>query len=90
MVPAARIYHKVGRSFAGATRSATYYYARNRLLLLRLHAGKHYLRGYVNAAMANLRGTARPLRRFEPADLCLVLRAMRDDVLGQFGSATDL
>lgn len=42
LVPTARIYHKVGRSFASASSSGGhYYYVRNNLLLISIHSGSH-------------------------------------------------
>ena len=44
LVPKSRIYHKVGRTFAGASGVGHYYYVRNNLLLALLHSGADYRR----------------------------------------------
>lgn len=93
LVPAARIYHKVGRSFATARGAGTYYYARNRLLLLRLHAGAAYISGYRHAVVDSLRLAVRGMLRQESGSLrglVLLLRAILDDLLGRFGSIRNL
>src|SRR5258708_15722716 len=42
LVPRARLFHKVGRSFAGRSAMSCYYYVRNNLLLVRTHSGRAY------------------------------------------------
>ena len=93
LVPAALIYHKVGRSLANASGAGLYYYVRNRLLLLRIHADRQYAQAYVTVILNSLRLSLRVLRRRESngwKSLRLVLRAILDDSLGRFGAARHL
>jgi hypothetical protein len=66
LVPGARVYHKVSRSFRGLSHRSAYYYLRNNLLLLREHAAEHYRAAAVRVLAARLREVAREFRNLRP------------------------
>jgi GT2 family glycosyltransferase len=89
LLPAARVYHKVGRSFERASTDGLYYSVRNNLLLLRKH-----LPGRWNRIIAGCRVTGRALRqvvgdarRGRPwtAPLRAVCAAVSDHLFGRYG-----
>jgi len=89
VIPAARIYHKGGQTsgrLLGDTRD--YYDVRNRLLLIRTHAGWRYYAAaayvVVKCLVAPLRGSSRRLSQ-RLAELSQVVAAVRDHLLGRYG-----
>jgi GT2 family glycosyltransferase len=62
LVPAARIYHKVSRSFAGLSWMGRYYHTRNRLLLVRSHASTRHVAVAVGVLVDAAREAVRLLR----------------------------
>jgi len=88
LVPAARIYHKVGRSFAAAKGAGRYYHVRNNLLLLSLHGGstvRHAMRSVVTQRLReNLRAVKnRQMTLIEAVSV--ILRAVRDHSQRRYG-----
>lgn len=86
IVPQARIYHKVGRSFQ---RSGTgqYYYVRNNLLLVSLHSRK-VLHASLYIIIERLRESLRAIKNRQPASarmLFYTLRAIQDHFLHRYG-----
>ena len=88
LVPSASIRHKVGRSFRGIQPVGRYYYVRNWLLLLRLHAGAAWLPATARVLAGEARDLLRVIVRREPAAwtrFVMTLRALWDRVRGRYG-----
>lgn len=88
LVPEARIYHKVSRSFRGIGPIGFYYHVRNNLLLLRLHGGKSRYVGSCRVLSLRMRETLRAIRSGQPngwLQLCMLFRAVWDDLTGRYG-----
>ena len=87
LVPGAHVYHKVGRSFASTRGTGIYYYVRNQLLLVSLHAEHHRV---VNTGIIvfHLGGALSRILRREPKSVrsaLLVARAITDFIRNKFG-----
>ena len=88
IVPAAKIYHKVSRSFEGLKGVGQYYYVRNNLLLLRIHCGAIYYKATARVIMRHLRKSLSTMRRHEEGSkesLCITVRAIQDHFLCHYG-----
>jgi GT2 family glycosyltransferase len=89
LVPAARIYHKVGKTFATLSNVGLYYHVRNNLLLIRTHRG-----GWLAATRVILEGLGNPGRNWRlglfgsARALRVTIRAICDHMLKRYGHAT--
>ena len=93
LVPAAVIYHKVGRAISTAGGAGLYYHVRNRLLLLRIYSKQRYSLNYGRVLLSVSRTALRAFIHHENnglSGLRLVWRAICDDLLGRFGKASNL
>ena len=87
LVPAARIYHKVGRAFASTRGQGTYYHVRNNLLLTSIHARDHKL-APLRVVASQVRRAARGVVRRHPGSVrsaTMTARGIADFVLRRFG-----
>lgn len=96
LVPAARIYHKVGRSFAAAkgagysaAKGAGYYYQiRNNLLLISLHGGSTMRQAMRSVVFQRLRENLRAVKNRQMTlreAVSVIFRAVRDHALRRYG-----
>ena len=87
LVPAARVWHKVSRSLAKPSTNAWYYYIRNNLLMLRLHAAGDYPTASVLIVARRLREALREIRSGWSGvqRLAATARAVRDHLIGRYG-----
>ena len=88
LVPAARIYHKVGRSFGASSGVGHYYYVRNNLLLVLLHGGSLYHRAALSIVLNRLRENLRAIknRRVNASNsIGITCRAIYDHSLRRYG-----
>jgi GT2 family glycosyltransferase len=88
LVPAARIYHKVGRSFATAAGVSCYYYVRNNLLLASHHSGAAYPAAMRYIIAERLRDALRNVKKRKTlanTGLGFTLRAIRDHFTHRYG-----
>ncbi len=91
LVPAAKIYHKVGRSFATAKGTGYYYYVRNNLLLLSIHGGRKPGRAILRVLGMRLRESAREIKNHKVASvkaLPTTLTAVYDFLCRRYGPLT--
>ena len=89
LVPSARIYHKVGRSFAIAKGTGCYYHLRNNLLLLALHGGCLARRAMFFVVASRLRETLGAIVNCQatPGEtLPITIRAIRDHSRHRYGA----
>ena len=86
-VPAARIYHKGGRSGERMTGIRNYYAVRNTLLLMRKHTGRTYLRHAPGLVWWHVRQTLRSREAWSVRRECLrsIFDAVRDHLTGRYG-----
>lgn len=88
LVPAARIYHKVSRSFGASSGVGHYYYVRNNLLLVLLHSGSSYRKAALSIVLNCLRENLRAIknRRVNASNsMPITCRAIRDHSLRRYG-----
>jgi GT2 family glycosyltransferase len=88
IVPSARIYHKVGRTFSTVSHVGHYYYVRNNLLLLRLHAGADFHRAARRIILRRFRDSLRALYRGQSKPgtaLSITMRAIWDHLARRYG-----
>ena len=88
LVPAARIYHKVSRSFGDASGVGHYYYVRNNLLLVFLHSGSSYRRAACMIILKRLRENARAIKNRKvnaSNSMTTTWYAIRDHSLRRYG-----
>lgn len=93
LVPAARIFHKVSRSFTGHSSWARYYYTRNQLLFARTHSGTHYPRlarlwarnFWRDAVRSQLKIWLRRSPRETRHPLLVTFHALADHFAGRYG-----
>ncbi|MBW3637974.1 MAG: glycosyltransferase family 2 protein [Armatimonadetes bacterium] len=93
LVPAARILHKVSRSFGGRSSWGRYYHVRNNLLLARTHCGRDYPRAARRVLMSSLRDALSTLknRHREPRNPLLVTyHAWKDHFTARYGRCSSL
>ena len=89
LVPSARIYHKVGRSFATAKGTGCYYHIRNNLLLLSTHGGPSAPQAMLRVVASRLRESARAIRKREVTAteaLPMMLSAVQDHLCHRYGA----
>lgn len=88
MAPGAKIYHKVSRSLSKHSRVPHYYYARNNLLLLKMHAGRYKARATLHVIASLLRNDLRAIKNRMPGAnslLRITLTAFRHHFSGRYG-----
>jgi GT2 family glycosyltransferase len=88
LVPSARIYHKVSRSFAATFGMGNYYHVRNNLLLVSLYSGNNYHRAALAIVAMRLREILRAIKNRSSTSvtpLRMFLRAIRDHALQRYG-----
>lgn len=88
LVPASRIYHKVGRTIVSASGAGTYYYVRNHLLLARLHFGAS-VGEQLRLAVAHLAGSLRNLGRGDAnagRNLVVTVRGLFHHLIRRYGA----
>lgn len=76
VVPAARIYHKVGRSLDRAG-SGLYYHVRNNLLLVTLHAGPDAHRATLRVLKGHIRAALRDIKHKRSAGIVTLITTLR-------------
>ena len=91
LVPSARVWHKVGRSFEQTSHSASglYYGFRNNLLLARLHGGRFALRATLCIVGRQARERLRMIRRRNPQgwpNMKVAWRAGTDHLWRRYGA----
>lgn len=85
VVPAARIYHKCGRSGARLTGVHRYYAVRNSLLLAAKHAGLGYLSALLCVLGRHLRSALRSGQRERLQNFATTFEGLKDHLLGRYG-----
>lgn len=93
LVPAAKIYHKVGRSFVSTWGVGTYYSVRNQLLLMSIHGKQSTFLPYLKVYSLHIRRAAWAIFHREPHCLrgfVFVLRAAIDHLCGKYGAYTGI
>lgn len=88
LVPEARLYHKISRSFVNVSLTRRYYHVRNNLLLLRLHAGSHYQEAARSVIRLRLRESLRDIKSGTTdawAAFRITLRALADHRRARYG-----
>lgn len=91
MLPSARIYHKVGKTFATLSNVGLYYHVRNNLLLVKLHRSEGRRLAVARVMFGRLREGFRAWRRGaskSTAALKITIRAIRDFSCGRYGHVT--
>jgi len=87
LVPSARIYHRVGKSFAAATGPGEYYRVRNNLLFVRLHCGSSYWLSWLRIISRNIRTVTGRVVRGEPSSAYFICLAVLHALAGRYGRA---
>lgn len=90
VVPAARIYHKCGRSGARLTGIHRYYAVRNSLLLAAKHAGSYYGSAIFYVLGRHLRSALRSDRAGRWQSLATIFEGLKDHLLGRYGRRPSL
>ena len=85
VVPAARIYHKCGRSGARLTGIYRYYAVRNSLLLAAKHAGHFYLTALICVLSRHLRSALRSGQADKWQSFGTIFEGLKDHWLGRYG-----
>lgn len=85
IVPSARVYHKVSRSFDKQPSIGGYYHVRNSLLLVRLHVMRCRARVNARIIMAYLRNELRLRREGQPGNLHAIIGGVYDHVMRRYG-----
>ena len=85
VVPAARIYHKCGRSGARLTGIHRYYAVRNSLLLAAKHAGPFYLSALAYILTRHLRSALRSAQTDKWQSFATIFEGLKDHWLGRYG-----
>lgn len=85
VVPAARIYHKCGRSGARLTGVHRYYAVRNSLLLAATHAGHFYVTALLCILGRHLRSALRSGGAERRQNLETIFEGLKDHLLGRYG-----
>jgi GT2 family glycosyltransferase len=85
VVPAARIYHKCGRSGARLNGIHRYYAVRNSLLLAAKHAGFSYGSALLHVLGGHLRSALRSERSGRWQNLATIFEGLKDHLLGRYG-----
>lgn len=86
IVPAARVYHKVGRSFSNAGFAGWYYHVRNNLLLLHKHGSANHRMAQIGVGARHLREAAACLLRGGGVSrFAVACQAIADHLVGRYG-----
>jgi GT2 family glycosyltransferase len=88
LVPAARIYHKVSRSFARASGISCYYHVRNNLLLVSLYSGEAARQAVKYVIATRLREGLRNIKDGRAAsgkNLIFIIRAIHHHKCRRYG-----